>query len=111
MTARTATALASEVGVSQSTLSLWMREYGRLGGRATEGSVAKWVQDWSPEQKLNAVSEEARRPTRGHRGHAIPETDGSQQMDRRRRSCRTDAAAGLALAGAPTNMASRPFGR
>ena len=55
--ARTATALGPEVGVSQSTLSRWMREYGRLGRSSTEGSVAKRAQDWSPEQKLLAVVE------------------------------------------------------
>jgi transposase-like protein len=54
--ARSATALATEVGVSQSTLSRWMREYGRLGGK-TEGGVAKRAQDWSPEDKLLAVVE------------------------------------------------------
>ena len=53
---KSATALASEVGVSQSTLSRWMRGYGRLGDR-TEGSVAKRAQDWGAEEKLLAVVE------------------------------------------------------
>jgi transposase-like protein len=54
--ARSATALAREVGVSQGTLSRWMREYGRLGGKR-EGSVAKRAQDWGAEEKLLAVVE------------------------------------------------------
>jgi transposase len=55
--ARTATALAEEVGVSQSTLSRWLRECGRLDGKTTGGSVGKRAQDWSAEQKLRAVVE------------------------------------------------------
>ena len=55
--AKSATALAVEVGVPQSTLSRWVREYGSFGGRAAEGSVAKRGQQWGPEEKLRAVIE------------------------------------------------------
>jgi len=54
--ARSATSLAEEVGVPQSTLSRWVRQYGRLGG-AQEGSMAKRTQKWGPEEKLRAVLE------------------------------------------------------
>jgi hypothetical protein len=55
--AKSATALAVEVGVPQSTLSRWVREYGSLQGRAAEGSVAKRGQQWGSEEKLRAVIE------------------------------------------------------
>jgi transposase len=55
--AKSATALAAEVGVPQSTLSRWVREYGRFEGRAAEGDMAKGVQQWGPEEKLRAVIE------------------------------------------------------
>lgn len=55
--AKSAGALAVEVGVPQSTLSRWVREYGSLEGRAAEGSVAKRRQQWESEAKLRAVIE------------------------------------------------------
>jgi len=55
--ARSATALAAEVGVPQSTLSRWLREYGNLAGRAAEGNMGKRGKQWRPEDKLQAVLE------------------------------------------------------
>jgi transposase-like protein len=49
--------LAREVGVPQSTLSRWLRDYGSLRGRGTEGTVGKQAQNWSAEEKLRAVVE------------------------------------------------------
>ena len=54
--ARSAGSLAAEVGVPQSTLSRWVRQYGRLGA-AQEGSMSKRRQQWGPEEKLLAVLE------------------------------------------------------
>ena len=54
---RSATSLAVEVGVPQSTLSRWMRQYGRLGAAEAEGSMGKRTQQWGPEEKLRAVLE------------------------------------------------------
>ena len=54
---RSATLLAVEVGVPQSTLSRWMRQYGRLGAAEAEGSMGKRTQQWGPEEKLRAVLE------------------------------------------------------
>ncbi len=53
--AKSATALSAEVGISQSTLSRWVREYGI--GRTTEGGMAKQAKQWGPEEKLRAVIE------------------------------------------------------
>lgn len=54
--ARSATALSADVGVPQSTLSRWMREYATVGG-TREGSMGKRTQNWTPEQKLQAVAD------------------------------------------------------
>jgi transposase len=54
---RSATELAREVGVPQSTLSRWLRDYGSLRGEGTEGTVSKRTQNWSAEEKLRAVVE------------------------------------------------------
>ncbi len=51
---RSAGSLAAEVGVSQSTLSRWMRQYGRL---ATGGTMGKRTRQWAAEEKLRAVLE------------------------------------------------------
>jgi len=59
--------LSREVGVPQSTLSRWLRQAGRVGGqgkRATQhppGSTmtARRPQDWTAEEKLEAVLEAA----------------------------------------------------
>ncbi len=60
--APSATALSDEVGVPQPTLSKWVREAGRVGGmpkskRTKTGS--KRPQDWTAEEKLEAVVEGA----------------------------------------------------
>ena len=54
---RSATSLSGEIGVPQSTLSRWMRQYGRLGAAEVEGSMGKRTQKWGPEEKLRAVLE------------------------------------------------------
>lgn len=54
--ARSALALATETGVDRKTLSRWKREYGRVEGRMGV-SVGKRVQDWTAEEKLQAVVE------------------------------------------------------
>ena len=55
--ARSATALAAQVGVPQSTLSRWVREYGSLAGNTVEGKMAKHGKQWGAEEKLRAVIE------------------------------------------------------
>ncbi len=51
-----ATALAAEVGVHQSTLSRWLREYGRFGAAGGQMSDTKRrPQNWSAEEKLEAI--------------------------------------------------------
>ena len=58
---RSATALAAEVGVPQSTLSRWLRQAGSVGGirlvttDGKEESVKKRPADWSPEERLRVV--------------------------------------------------------
>ena len=52
--ARSATALAAQVGVPQSTLSRWVREYGSLAGNTVEGKMAKRGKQWGAEEKLRA---------------------------------------------------------
>lgn len=51
-----ARSLAQEVGIHQSTLSRWVREYGNV---SKMGGVmkARRPQDWTAEEKLNAVLE------------------------------------------------------
>ena len=59
--------LAQEVGVPQTTLSRWLREAGRVGGRdvlllsdhSRRSMTAKRPQDWTAEEKLNVVIEAA----------------------------------------------------
>ena len=55
--ARSASALATQVGVAQSTLSRWVREYSNLAGNTAEGRVAKHGKQWGAEEKLRAVLE------------------------------------------------------
>jgi transposase len=63
--AKSATSLSMEVGVSQSTLSRWLREHATLGSGGTM-SGKKAARNWTAQQKLSAVleyeglSEEAR---------------------------------------------------
>jgi transposase len=52
---RSATALAGEVGVAQTTLSRWLNEYGRL---AAEGQMSsKKRSEWNAQEKLAMVLE------------------------------------------------------
>jgi len=53
--ARSATSLASEVGVPQGTLSRWLREYGRVSSTPMEGMMGKHPQNWGSKEKLRAV--------------------------------------------------------
>jgi transposase len=46
--------LSKEVGVSQPTLSKWVRQYGNVSGM-TKGLGRRRPQDWSAEQKVKAV--------------------------------------------------------
>ena len=59
--APSATALSEEVGVAQPTLSKWVREAGRVGGMARtklpKAGARKRPQDWTAEEKLEAVIE------------------------------------------------------
>lgn len=55
--AKSATELAQEVGVSQSTLSRWLRDCGSLSGEGTEGTMGKRAEKWPAEEKLRAVVE------------------------------------------------------
>lgn len=56
-----ASALSREVGVSQSTLSRWLRSAGTVmpmgGSQNKQGGAAKRPRDWPPEKKLRAVVE------------------------------------------------------
>ena len=54
--APSAYSLAREVGIHQSTLSRWVREYGNVG-KAGGVMKARRPQDWRAEEKLNAVLE------------------------------------------------------
>ena len=54
---RSATALAEEVGVPQSTLSRWLREYGRIAATGGTMSSKKRPRNWTAKQKLEAVIE------------------------------------------------------
>jgi len=53
--AKSATALAEEVAVPQSTLSRWLREYGRFGSTEGRMNKKKRPQNWTAEDKLKAV--------------------------------------------------------
>ena len=59
--ASTATALSSETGVSQATLSRWKREASSVlevpKDKPTEQREPKRAQDWTPKEKLRAVVE------------------------------------------------------
>ena len=52
--ASSAASLSREVGVSNGTLSKWVRRYGRS---AAEGRIGKTPKSWSAEEKLKAVTE------------------------------------------------------
>lgn len=57
----TATALSSETGVSQATLSRWKREASSVlevpKDKPTEQAKPKRAQDWTPEEKFDALME------------------------------------------------------
>lgn len=53
--AKSATALAEEVDVPQSTLSRWLKDYGRFGSTGGEMSTKKRPQNWSAEEKMQVV--------------------------------------------------------
>jgi transposase-like protein len=55
--AKSAGALAQEVGVPQSTLSRWLRDCGRHSEEGTEGTMGKRAENWSAEEKFRAVLE------------------------------------------------------
>ena len=64
-----ATQLAEQVGIPQSTLSRWLRRAGTFGGNGRvptdhvrRSTMAKRPQDWTPEEKLQAVIEAASIP-------------------------------------------------
>jgi|TARA_B100001964_G_C14191682_1_gene581374 transposase-like protein len=52
--APSASSLAQEVGITQSTLSRWVKEYAKVG-RAGGVMKARRPLDWAAEEKLNAV--------------------------------------------------------
>jgi transposase len=57
---RTATALAKETGIAQSTLSRWARAAGSFGSMSEDNeqeTMQRRPQDWSAEEKLEAVTE------------------------------------------------------
>jgi hypothetical protein len=61
-----ANALSEEVGVSQTSLSQWLREAGgvkpvgkKVNGQSTKAKAGKRPQDWTAEEKLEAVVESA----------------------------------------------------
>ena len=66
------TPLAQEVGIHQSTLSRWVREYAKVGKM---GGVmkARRPQDWTAEEKLNAVLEYERLEEEEQRGKYLRE--------------------------------------
>ena len=67
-----ARSLAQEVGIHQSTLSRWVREYAKVG---KEGGVmkARRPQDWRAEEKLNAVLEYEKLEEEEQRGKYLRE--------------------------------------
>ena len=54
--APSATELAKEVNIPQSTLSRWVREYGKIG-KGGGNMKERRPQDWKAEEKLNAILE------------------------------------------------------
>jgi transposase-like protein len=55
--AKSACGLSVESGVPQSTLSRWLREYGRMQSTGGAVSSKKRPQNWPAEQKLSVVQE------------------------------------------------------
>jgi transposase len=55
--AQSATSLSAEVDVPQSTLSRWLREAPRVKKMGKKKQKDRRPQDWSPEEKLEAVME------------------------------------------------------
>ena len=53
--AKSATVLAEEVGVHQSTLSRWLKEHGRFDSMGGGMSTKKRPQNWTAEEKMQAV--------------------------------------------------------
>ena len=53
--AKSAGVLAREEGVHQSTLSRWLRDYGRFGPTGGAMSEKKRPEDWSAEKKMQTV--------------------------------------------------------
>ena len=53
--AKSSTTLAGEVNVPQSTLSRWLRDYGRFGSTGGDMTTKKRPQNWTAEQKMEAV--------------------------------------------------------
>jgi len=58
---QSATSLAKQEGVPQSTLSRWLREYATVGMKG-ESMTQRRPQDWSAEEKLEAILEYERTP-------------------------------------------------
>lgn len=54
-----ATDLATREGIPQTTLSRWLREAGRVGEMSRSTSTPKRLQDWTAEEKLEAVAQAA----------------------------------------------------
>ena len=55
--APSASAIAEEAGIHQTTLSRWVRQYGSLAVRQVGAMNGRRAQDWSAEQKLAAIIE------------------------------------------------------
>jgi hypothetical protein len=53
--ARSASALAEEVGIAKSTLSRWLRECGRFGAMGEGMENKKRPQNWTAEEKMETV--------------------------------------------------------
>ena len=53
--ARSATALSEEVNIPQSTLSRWLRDYGRVRSSGGNMSTKKRPGNWTAEEKMEAV--------------------------------------------------------
>jgi len=70
--APSATSLAREVGIHQSTLSRWVREYGNVSKMGGVMKVRR-PQDWTAEEKLNAVLEYEKLEEEGERGKYLRE--------------------------------------
>jgi transposase len=60
--ARSATSLAKEAGIPQSTLSRWLRDYATVGMKGGGMTAQRRPQDWSAEEKLEAILEYERTP-------------------------------------------------